>query len=146
MNIAVVGTDHGHVVDLTMKLVAAGAEVRAVVATDHMIGPWLASQYPDARTDDPYSDDVDVVAVRIGGTGFGILRRHPRPDAVFGRNDRDDFRPRRDHAAGQFDDVPVVGSVNGEVGHAGRRVFSSRALSRMMRSCVASSNSLTSTA
>lgn len=61
MNIAVVGTDHGHVVDLTMKLVAAGAEVRAVVATDHMIGPWLASQYPDARTDDPYSDDVDIV-------------------------------------------------------------------------------------
>ncbi len=59
--LAIVGTDHGHIVDLTMKLVAAGAEVRAVVATDAMIGPWLASQYPDARTENPYGDDVDIV-------------------------------------------------------------------------------------
>jgi predicted dehydrogenase len=59
--IAVVGTDHLHVVELTQQLVAASAEVRAVVATENGIGPWLASQYPDARTDDPYADDVDIV-------------------------------------------------------------------------------------
>ena len=61
VGIAVVGTDHGHVVELTQQLVGAGAEVRAVVATDDGIGPWLASQYPDARTADPHAADVDVV-------------------------------------------------------------------------------------
>ena len=35
--------------------------MQAIVATDDGIGPWLASQYPDARTDDPYADDVDIV-------------------------------------------------------------------------------------
>jgi predicted dehydrogenase len=59
--VAVVGTDHAHVVELTQQLVAAGGSVRAVVATDAGIGPWLASQYPEARSDDPYADDVDVV-------------------------------------------------------------------------------------
>jgi len=59
--IAVVGTDHPHVVELVQHLVDAGATVRAIVATDDGIGPWLASQYPDARTSDPYADDVDVV-------------------------------------------------------------------------------------
>jgi predicted dehydrogenase len=59
--VAVHGTDHAHVVELTQKLVEAGAELRAVVATDDGIGPWLASQYPDARTTDPYADDVDIV-------------------------------------------------------------------------------------
>ena len=59
--IAVVGTDHPHIVELTGALVAAGATVRAVVATDAGIGPWLASQYPDARADDPYGADIDIV-------------------------------------------------------------------------------------
>ncbi len=59
--VAVVGTDHFHVAELTARLAAAGAEVRVVVATDDRIGPWLASQYPDARGDDPHGDDVDVV-------------------------------------------------------------------------------------
>jgi predicted dehydrogenase len=59
--IAVVGTDHAHVIELTQQLVAAGATVRAVVATDAGIGPWLATQYPDARTSDPFADDVDIV-------------------------------------------------------------------------------------
>jgi len=59
--LAIVGTDHGHVVELTQQLVAAGAEVRAVIATDDGIGPWLASQYPSARTTDPHGDDVDIV-------------------------------------------------------------------------------------
>jgi predicted dehydrogenase len=59
--IAVHGTDHAHVVELTQKLAEAGADVRAVVATDDGIGPWLASQYPVARTSDPYADDIDVV-------------------------------------------------------------------------------------
>src|SRR5262249_46958354 len=36
-------------------------EVRAIVATDASLGPWLASQYPDARGDDPYADDIDLV-------------------------------------------------------------------------------------
>ena len=59
--IAVHGTDHAHVVELTQQLVAVGGEPRAIVATDDGIGPWLASQYPDARTTDPYADDIDVV-------------------------------------------------------------------------------------
>ena len=59
--IAVVGTDHGHVVELTQQLVHAGGEVRAIVATDDGIGPWLASQYPDARRDDPHGADIDIV-------------------------------------------------------------------------------------
>jgi predicted dehydrogenase len=59
--VAVVGTDHAHVVELTQRLVEAGATLRAVVATDDGIGPWLASQYPGARTDNPYGDDVDIV-------------------------------------------------------------------------------------
>ncbi len=59
--IAVVGTDHGHVVELTQRLVEAGAVVRAIVATDDGIGPWLATQHADARADDPYGDDVAVV-------------------------------------------------------------------------------------
>ena len=59
--IAIVGTDHAHVVELTQQLVAAGGELRAIVATEDGLGPWLASQYPDARTDDPYADDIAVV-------------------------------------------------------------------------------------
>jgi predicted dehydrogenase len=59
--IAVVGTDHPHVVELTQHLVAAGAHVRAIVATDDGVGPWLASKYDDVRTTDPYADDVDIV-------------------------------------------------------------------------------------
>jgi predicted dehydrogenase len=59
--IAVHGTDHAHVVELTQKLAEAGAEVRSIVATDDGIGPWLASQYPDARSTDPYGDDIDIV-------------------------------------------------------------------------------------
>ena len=59
--VAVHGTDHAHVVELTQQLVEAGATVRSIVATDAGIGPWLASQYPDARADDPYADDIDVV-------------------------------------------------------------------------------------
>lgn len=61
MNVAVVGTDHLHVVELTQQLVGAGAHVRVIVATEDGIGKWLASQYPEARTDDPYADDVDLV-------------------------------------------------------------------------------------
>jgi predicted dehydrogenase len=60
-NVAVVGTDHAHVVELTQRLVEAGAHVVAVVPSDEGIGPWLASQYGDARSDEPYADDVDVV-------------------------------------------------------------------------------------
>jgi predicted dehydrogenase len=60
-NLSIYGTDHGHVVELTARMVAAGATVTAVVATDDGIGPWLASQYPDARTRDPFGDDIDVV-------------------------------------------------------------------------------------
>src|SRR4051794_33826530 len=59
--IAVVGTDHAHVVELTQRLVDAGGEVRAIVATEDALGPWLASQYPDARADKPPGDDVDIV-------------------------------------------------------------------------------------
>jgi len=59
--LAVVGTDHAHVVELTQRLVDAGCTVRAVVATDEGIGPWLASQYADARSTDPYADDIDIV-------------------------------------------------------------------------------------
>ncbi len=60
-NLAVYGTDHAHVIELTQQLATAGAAVPAVVATDESIGPWLASQYPDARNDDPFGDDIDVV-------------------------------------------------------------------------------------
>ncbi len=59
--IAVIGTDHPHVIELTQQLVAAGAVLRAVVATEDGIGPWLASQYDDVRTTDALADDVDVV-------------------------------------------------------------------------------------
>jgi predicted dehydrogenase len=59
--VAVHGTDHAHVVELAQQLVAAGAELKAIVATEDGIGPWLASQYPDARTTDPYADDIDIV-------------------------------------------------------------------------------------
>ncbi len=59
--LAIHGTDHGHVVELTARMVAAGAKVAAVVPTEDGIGPWLATQYPDARTTDPYADDIDVV-------------------------------------------------------------------------------------
>lgn len=59
--LSIVGTDHAHVVELTQRLVGAGARVVAVVPTDAGIGPWLASQYPDARADDPFAGDVDVV-------------------------------------------------------------------------------------
>jgi len=59
--VAVHGTDHAHVVELTQKLAEAGAEVRSIVATDDGIGPWLASQFLDARTTDPYADDIDIV-------------------------------------------------------------------------------------
>jgi predicted dehydrogenase len=59
--LSVYGTDHAHVVELTARLAAAGAHVAAIVATDDKIGPWLASQYPDARATDPYGDDIDVV-------------------------------------------------------------------------------------
>jgi len=60
-NVSVYGTDHLHVVDLTTKLRDAGAHVRAVVATEDKIGPWLASQFPEARTDDPFGNDIDLV-------------------------------------------------------------------------------------
>jgi predicted dehydrogenase len=60
-SLSIYGTDHGHVVELTARMVAAGASVAAVVATDDGIGPWLASQYPDARTTEPYGDDIDIV-------------------------------------------------------------------------------------
>ena len=59
--LSIVGTDHAHVVELTQRLVGAGARLVALVPTDEGIGPWLASQYPDARADDPFGDDVDVV-------------------------------------------------------------------------------------
>jgi predicted dehydrogenase len=61
VNISVLGTDHGHVIELAFRLRDAGATVVAVVPTEDKIGPWLASQFPDARGDDPYADDVDVV-------------------------------------------------------------------------------------
>jgi predicted dehydrogenase len=61
VKLAVHGTDHPHVVELVQHLVAAGAEVGAIVATEAGIGPWLASQYPDARSDNPLGDDIDVV-------------------------------------------------------------------------------------
>src|SRR5262249_5795579 len=59
--LAVVGTDHAHVVELTQRLVEAGGTVRAVVATDEGIGPWLAPKYADARLTDPSADDTDIV-------------------------------------------------------------------------------------
>lgn len=59
--IAIVGTDHGHIVELAQQLVHAGATVRALVPTDDGIGPWLATEYPDARTDDPLGADIDMV-------------------------------------------------------------------------------------
>jgi predicted dehydrogenase len=61
LGIAVVGTDHAHVVELTQRLVEAGCVVRTIVATEDGLGPWLATQYPDARGDDPHADDVDIV-------------------------------------------------------------------------------------
>jgi predicted dehydrogenase len=59
--LSIVGANHVHVVELTQRLVAAGARVVALAPSDEGIGSWLASQYPDARTDDPLGDDVDVV-------------------------------------------------------------------------------------
>jgi predicted dehydrogenase len=59
--VAIVGTDHAHVVELTQQLVGAGGVVRALVATEDAIGPWLASQYPGARDHEPYGPDVDIV-------------------------------------------------------------------------------------
>jgi predicted dehydrogenase len=61
VKLAVHGTDHPHVVELVQHLVAAGADVGAIVATEAGIGPWLASPYPDARADAPNGDDIDVV-------------------------------------------------------------------------------------
>ena len=61
MNISVFGTDHLHVVDIATKLRDAGGRIAAVVSTEDKIGPWLASQFPDARTDNPYGQDVDLV-------------------------------------------------------------------------------------
>lgn len=49
MRVAVVGTDHGHIVEITSELARAGAEIAAIVATEPAIGPWLATQYPDAK-------------------------------------------------------------------------------------------------
>src|ERR1700741_4756911 len=60
-SISVVGTNHLHVVDLVTKLAGAGADVPAIVPSEDRIGPWLAQQYPDARADDPYGDDIDLV-------------------------------------------------------------------------------------
>jgi predicted dehydrogenase len=59
--VAVFGTDHPHVVELTQRLAAAGADLRAIVATDDAIGPWLTSQYRDARTSEPLAADIDIV-------------------------------------------------------------------------------------
>src|SRR3954447_20505366 len=59
--IAVVGTDHAHVVELTQRLVEARAAARPIVATEDGLGSWLASQYPDARAGEPHADDVDIV-------------------------------------------------------------------------------------
>jgi predicted dehydrogenase len=61
VNIAVHGTDHPHVVELVQQLVAAGAQLAAIVSTESGVGPWLASQYPEVRAENPYGDDVDVV-------------------------------------------------------------------------------------
>jgi predicted dehydrogenase len=60
-SLAVVGTDHLHVVDLVTKLSGAGADVRVIVPSEDRIGPWLAKQFPDARADGTYDDDIDVV-------------------------------------------------------------------------------------
>jgi predicted dehydrogenase len=49
MRIAVVGTDHLHVVELVSGLLDAGAELTAIVASEDRIGPWLARQHPNAR-------------------------------------------------------------------------------------------------
>ena len=61
------GYDRGlvdaHAAELVQQLAEAGAEVRAVVSTDPGIGPWLASQYPDARAD----GHVDRVRATSGG-------------------------------------------------------------------------------
>ena len=48
-SLAVVGTDHLHVVDLVTKLSGAGADVRVIVPSEDRIGPWLAKQFPDVR-------------------------------------------------------------------------------------------------
>ncbi len=61
MNVGIYGTDHLHVVEMAFKLRDAGARVVAVVPTEEAIGPWLASQFPDARDDEPFGDDVDLV-------------------------------------------------------------------------------------
>ena len=84
-SVAVVGTDHAHVVELTQRLVAAGASVAAVVATDDGIGPWLASQYPDARADEPFGADVDIVitaAVPSDRAQIAIDAMHAGKDVV----------------------------------------------------------------
>jgi predicted dehydrogenase len=64
--VAVVGTDHGHIVEITHELARAGAEIAAVVATEPAIGPWLAKQYPDAKPlaslDEALTFGVDLVA------------------------------------------------------------------------------------
>ena len=95
-------------------------------------------------------DDVDVVGVRIGRCG-----RRDTATRATARCRRRSRRPRAPSRAGvdellrQLDDVRVIGPDDGDSRHVdctGWRVFSSRALSRMMRCWSASSNCLTSTA
>jgi predicted dehydrogenase len=53
--------------------------VRAIVASDDGIGPWLASQYAEARSEHPYDDDVDVVVTAaIPSERAGIAARAMR--------------------------------------------------------------------
>jgi predicted dehydrogenase len=83
--IAVVGTDHAHVVELTQQFVASGAEVRAVVATEDGLGPWLASQYEGARREHPYEDDIDIVvtaAVPSERAAIAVRAMHAGKDVV----------------------------------------------------------------
>ncbi len=66
MRVAVVGTDHGHIVEITRTLAAAGAEIAVIVPTEDAIGPWLASKNPDAKVasslDEALGLGVDLVA------------------------------------------------------------------------------------
>jgi predicted dehydrogenase len=87
--LAVVGTDHLHVVDLTRALVGAGAHVVAVVPTEDAIGPWLASQHPDAARlgslDDALALTPDLVvtaAVPSERAAIGVAAMRAGADVV----------------------------------------------------------------
>jgi predicted dehydrogenase len=86
--VAVVGTDHAHIVEIAFRLRDAGAQVTAVVPTEDRLGPWLATQFPDARLApalDDVLDECDLVAtaaVPADRAAIGIAAMRAGKDVV----------------------------------------------------------------